>query len=194
MVIPCGTTTFTQLSRLNTDPADVLHPAPDVRLLPPAGVATGLVARRCPREDFHLLDNFNRFHRGSHPRIPTVTSLTRHDSALLGLEWWEEPISPSGLPPPGPATLVPSTPVGPPLLSCTGRSPRHEADGGTVLPMPWPGLGEGRDEPFRIGGLLEVTGQVPGIHDIPIDRDHPGQGVILHVAGTVPSRVHLTHA
>ncbi len=86
VVIPFGTTTFTQLSRRHTDPADVLHPASDVRFLPPAGVATGLVARRCPWKDFHLLDNFNRFHRGSHPRIPTVTRLTRHDSALLGAD------------------------------------------------------------------------------------------------------------
>jgi hypothetical protein len=84
VVIPCGTTTFKQLSRLDTDPADLLHPASDVRLLPPAGFATGLVASRCPWKDFHLLDNLNRFHRGSHPRIPTVTSLTRHDTPMLG--------------------------------------------------------------------------------------------------------------
>jgi hypothetical protein len=84
VVIPCGTTTFKQLSRLDTDPADLLHPASDVRLLPPAGFATGLVASRCPWKDFHLLDNLNRFHRGSHPRIPTVTSLTRHDTPLYG--------------------------------------------------------------------------------------------------------------
>ena len=84
VVIPCGTTTFKQLSRLDTDPADLLHPASDVRLLPPAGFATGLVASRCPWKDFHLLDNLNRFHRGSHPRIPTVTSLTRHDTPSLG--------------------------------------------------------------------------------------------------------------
>jgi len=87
VVIPCGTTTFKQLSRLDTDPADLLHPASDVRLLPPAGFATGLVASRCPWKDFHLLDNLNRFHRGSHPRIPTVTSLTRHDTRLLGTAW-----------------------------------------------------------------------------------------------------------
>ena len=85
VVIPCGTTTFKQLSRLDTDPADLLHPASDVRLLPPAGFATGLVASRCPWKDFHLLDNLNRFHRGRHPRIPTVTSLTRHDTPWLGV-------------------------------------------------------------------------------------------------------------
>ena len=84
VVIPCGTTTCKQLSRLDTDPADLLHPASDVCLLPPAGFATGLVASRCPWEDLHLLDNFNRFHRGCHPRIPTVTSLTRHDMPWLG--------------------------------------------------------------------------------------------------------------
>lgn len=84
VVLPCGTTTCQQLSRLDTAPADVLHPASDVRLLPPAGCATGLVASRCPWKDFHLLDTLNRFHRGSRPRIPTVTSLTRHDTPLLG--------------------------------------------------------------------------------------------------------------
>jgi hypothetical protein len=81
--IPCGTTTCKQLSRLHTDPAALLHPASDVCLLPPAGVATRLVARRCPGEDLHLLDNLNRFHRGCRPRVPTVTSLTRRDSAWL---------------------------------------------------------------------------------------------------------------
>ena len=59
VVLPCGTTTFQQLSRLDTDPADLLHPASDVCLLPPAGFATGPVARLCPWKDFHLLDNFN---------------------------------------------------------------------------------------------------------------------------------------
>ena len=84
VIIPCGTPTCKQLSRRDTDPADLLHPASDVCLLAPAGFVTGLVARLCPWKDFHLLDNFNRFHRGSHPRIPTVTSLTRHDTRLLG--------------------------------------------------------------------------------------------------------------
>ena len=83
-VIPCGTTTFKQLSRLDTDPADLLHPASDVCLLAPAGFATGLVASLCPWKDLHLLDNLNRFHRGSHPRIPSVTSLARHDTPWLG--------------------------------------------------------------------------------------------------------------
>src|SRR5256885_11472082 len=82
VVIPCGTTTFKQLSRLDTDPAVLLHPVSDVCLLPPAGFTTGLVARLCPWEDFHLLDNLNWFHRGRHPQIPTVTSLTRHDRPL----------------------------------------------------------------------------------------------------------------
>ena len=59
VVIPCGTTTCKQLSRLDTDPAALLHPASDVCLRPPAGFATGLVASLCPREDLHLLDNFN---------------------------------------------------------------------------------------------------------------------------------------
>ena len=67
MVIPCGTTTFKQLSRLDTDPADLLHPVSDVCLLAPACFTTGLVASRCPWKDFHLLDTFNRFHQGSHP-------------------------------------------------------------------------------------------------------------------------------
>jgi hypothetical protein len=84
VVIPCGTTTFTQLSRLDTDPADLLPPASDVCRLAPAGFATGLVASLCPWKDLHLLDNLNRFHRGSHPRIPSVTSLTRHDTPWLG--------------------------------------------------------------------------------------------------------------
>jgi len=83
-VIPCGTTTFKHLSRLDTDPADLLHPASDVCLLAPAGFATGLVASLCPWKDLHLLDNLNRFHRGSHPRIPSVTSLARHDTPWLG--------------------------------------------------------------------------------------------------------------
>ena len=56
---PLRSTTFKQLSRLHTDPADVLHPVSDVCLRPPAGFATGLVARLCPWEDLHLLDNFN---------------------------------------------------------------------------------------------------------------------------------------
>src|SRR5207249_3124110 len=86
MVIPCGTTTFKQLSRLDTDPADLLHPVSDVCLLPPAGFTTGLVASHCPWEDLHLLDNFNRFHRGRHPQIPAVTGLTRHDTPLSGVE------------------------------------------------------------------------------------------------------------
>jgi len=59
VVIPCGTTTFKQLSRLDTDPADLLHPASDVCLLAPAGFATGPVAGLCPWKDFHLLDNCN---------------------------------------------------------------------------------------------------------------------------------------
>ena len=87
VVIPCGTTTFKQLSRLDTDPADLLHPVSDVCLLPPAGFTTGLVASLCPWKDLHLLDNLNWFHRGSHPQIPTVTSLTRHDRPMLGLVW-----------------------------------------------------------------------------------------------------------
>lgn len=84
VVIPCGSTTCKQLSRLDTDPADLFHPAPDGRLLAPAGFPTGPVASLCPWEDLHLLDNFNRFHRGCRPRIPTVTSLARHDKRLLG--------------------------------------------------------------------------------------------------------------
>ena len=83
-VIPCGTTTFKQLSRLDTDPAVLLHPVSDVCLLPPAGFTTGLVASLCPWKDFHLLDNLNWFHRGSHPQIPTVTSLARHDTPWFG--------------------------------------------------------------------------------------------------------------
>ena len=59
VVIPCGTTTFKHLSRLNTDPADVLHPASDVCLLAPAGFATGPVASLCPWKEVHLLDNCN---------------------------------------------------------------------------------------------------------------------------------------
>ena len=58
VVIPCGTTTCTQLSRRHTDPAAWRHPASDVCLRPPAGFAPGLVARRCPWEDVHLLENF----------------------------------------------------------------------------------------------------------------------------------------
>src|SRR5439155_12344725 len=84
LVIPCGTTTFKQLSRLDTDPADLLHPASDVCRLPPVGFATGLVASRCPWKGFHLLDNLNRFHRGRHPRLPTVTGLTRRDTPWFG--------------------------------------------------------------------------------------------------------------
>jgi hypothetical protein len=94
--IPCGTTTCKHLSRRHTDPADWLHPASDVGFLPPAGVATRPVARRCPGEALHLLDNRNRFHRGCRPRIPTVTSFARRDSAVLGVSAaapphiWEE--------------------------------------------------------------------------------------------------------
>jgi len=78
-LIPYGTTTLEQLSRLNTDPVDSHPPASDLRLLRPTGSATGLVASLCPRKDSHLLDDINWFHRGSQPRIPTVTDLTRHD-------------------------------------------------------------------------------------------------------------------
>ena len=87
VVIPCGTTTCKQLSRLHTDPADLLHPVSDVCLRPPAGFATGLVASLCPWEDLHLLDNINRFHRGRHPRLPTVPGLTRRDRRLLDGTW-----------------------------------------------------------------------------------------------------------
>ncbi len=107
MVIPCGTTTFTQLSRLDTDPADLLHPVSDVRLLPPAGFATGLVASHCPWKDLHLLDNFNRFHRGRHPRIPAVTGLTRHDTPWFG---WGAPTPRCchrGIVPPGARSTTP---------------------------------------------------------------------------------------
>jgi hypothetical protein len=72
---------FKPLSRLNTDPADLLPSASDLCFLRPTSSATGLVASLCPREDFHLLDDINWFHRGSQPRIPTATDLTRHDSA-----------------------------------------------------------------------------------------------------------------
>ena len=82
--IPGGTTTVKQLSRLDTAPAGLLHPASDVCLLAPAGFAPGLVASLCPWKDLHLLENLNRFHRGSHPRIPSVTRLARHDTPLLG--------------------------------------------------------------------------------------------------------------
>src|SRR4029434_3567763 len=99
VVIPCGTTTFKQLSRLDTDPADLLHPASDVCRLPPAGFATGLVASRCPGEDLHLLDSINRFHRGCQPRIPTVTCLGRHDSAMFGPT--SDPPSSGSIPFPG---------------------------------------------------------------------------------------------
>ena len=47
------------VSGLNTGPADSLHPAPDIRFLLPAGFATGPVASRYPRKDFHLLDDIN---------------------------------------------------------------------------------------------------------------------------------------
>ena len=50
-------TTFKQLSRLNTNPADLLPPASDLCFLGPTGSATGLVANLYPREDFHLLDD-----------------------------------------------------------------------------------------------------------------------------------------
>ena len=85
VVIPCGTTPCKQLSRRDTDPADFLHPASDVCLLAPAGCATGRVARLCPWKDFHLLENLNQFHRGSHPRLPTVTGLPRHDTPWFGV-------------------------------------------------------------------------------------------------------------
>src|SRR5262249_38890382 len=94
-VIPCGTTTFKQLSRLDTDPADFLHPASDVCLLAPAGFATGLVASLCPWKDLHLLDNLNRFHRGSPPPIPSVTSLARHDTPVLGAGEGSDTVSPA---------------------------------------------------------------------------------------------------
>jgi hypothetical protein len=82
-LIPYGTTTLEQLSRLNTDPVDLHPPASDLCFLGPTGSATGLVASLCPRKDSHLLDNINWFHRGCQPRIPTVTNLTRHDNRLF---------------------------------------------------------------------------------------------------------------
>ena len=47
------------VSELHTGPADLLHPAPDIRFLLPAGFATGPVASRYPRKDLHLLDDNN---------------------------------------------------------------------------------------------------------------------------------------
>ena len=62
-------------SRLDTGPAYLLHPVPDICLLLPAGFATGSVASHYPREELHLLDDINRFHRVCHTRLPTVTDL-----------------------------------------------------------------------------------------------------------------------
>ena len=64
-----------QLSRLNTNPVDLLSPASDLHFLQPTGSATGLLAKRCPWKDLHLLDSINQFHRDSRSRIPIVTSL-----------------------------------------------------------------------------------------------------------------------
>ena len=82
-LIPDGTTTFKHLSRLDTNPDDSPPSAPDLCLLQPASSATGRMASLCPRKDLHLLDSDNWFHRGSHPRIPTVTDLTRHETRML---------------------------------------------------------------------------------------------------------------
>lgn len=64
-----------QLSRLDTNPIDLLPPASDHRFLRPTSSATGLLARLCPWKDLHLRDSINRFHRGS--------QLTLHDADSL---------------------------------------------------------------------------------------------------------------
>jgi hypothetical protein len=40
------------ISELNTEPVDSIHPAPDIRLLLPAGFTTGRVVSPYPRKDF----------------------------------------------------------------------------------------------------------------------------------------------
>ena len=47
------------VSGLDTGPADLFHPAPDICFLLPAGLPTGPVASRYPRKDLHLLDDIN---------------------------------------------------------------------------------------------------------------------------------------
>jgi len=48
---------------LNTGPADLIHSASDICFLLPVSFTTGPVASRYPREDLHLLDDINCFHR-----------------------------------------------------------------------------------------------------------------------------------
>jgi hypothetical protein len=48
LLLPYGTTSFKQLSGLNTHPTDLLGPAHDLCFLRPSGFATGLVASRYP--------------------------------------------------------------------------------------------------------------------------------------------------
>jgi len=50
--LPHGTTSFKQLSGLNTDPTDLLHPAPDLYFVRPSGFATGLVASLYPERTY----------------------------------------------------------------------------------------------------------------------------------------------
>lgn len=56
--IPRGTT-IQFVTGLHTGPADLIHPASDICFLLPVSFTTGPVASRYPREDLHLLDDYN---------------------------------------------------------------------------------------------------------------------------------------
>jgi hypothetical protein len=48
---------YKPISELHTEPVHLIHPAPDIRFLLPAGFTTGSGASRYPRKDLHLLDD-----------------------------------------------------------------------------------------------------------------------------------------
>ena len=80
---------------------------------------------------------------------------------------------------------------------CTQEAKAHFSLVWSALAL---GLNDGEEPNRKVAsiqydsGLLDVTRHGPYVHNEPIDHDHPGQGIALHFAGTVPSRVHLAHA
>jgi len=79
-----------QLSRLNTNPVDLLPSASDLCFLRPTSSATGLLARLCPWKDLHLLDSINQFHREGRSRIPKLRHSSRHRFVIRRLNEYHQ--------------------------------------------------------------------------------------------------------
>jgi hypothetical protein len=91
-LIPFGTTTFKQLSRLNTGPTDLLHPAPDVRLLPPAGFTAGLVANLCPGRNFTFWITSTNFIEAANPESQGYEFNLARQTVVRGLHVTSQPV------------------------------------------------------------------------------------------------------